>query len=208
MISDKPGLWKGRVEDFRLVTGQGRFSDDMPHSDDLHAAFVRSSSAHGRIARLDTAAASRAAGVVAILTAGDMAAAGIGSTSFPPPLAGRGGAKLIAPTRPPLATSRIMHVGEAVALVIATSRAAAEDAAEQVIVEVQDLPAVTNAEAALAEGAPQLWPEAPGNLAIDWPGSVPDAGEDAEVERILAAAPHRVRVRVVNQRISAAASAR
>ena len=126
----------------------------------------------------------------------------VGSCSVHPPLVGRNGAKLIMPFRPALARDSVMHVGQPVALVVAETIAQAQDAAEQVAVDYEELPAVADARAALAADAPQLWPEAPGNVALDWGGPVPDDGTNApEVERIFAGAAHVGRVTVVNQRL-------
>ena len=191
--------WAGRVEDLRLITGEGRFSDDLRLPDQVFAVFVRSPHAHARIVGIEIAEARAAPGVVAVLTAADMDRAGVGNVSVPPPLTGRGGRKLVVPHRPALARDRVMHVGDAVALVIAESAAAAHDAAELVAVDYDELPAVTEAEVALRPGAPVLWPEAPGNVAVDW---VAHEAHDAAVARLLAEAPHRVRVTAVNQRLA------
>ena len=192
----------GRVEDFRLITGQGCFSDDLRLPGQLVGIFVRSPHAHARIVGLDCAVARQASGVVDVLTSKDMDAAGIGNLSVPPPMTGREGQKLAVPHRPALAAERVLHVGDAVALVVAETPQAAVDAAELVEVLYEELPSVTDTETAVEEDAPQLWPEAPGNLVIDWAGPVPDAANEAEVERILARAAHRVRIKVVNQRVA------
>jgi carbon-monoxide dehydrogenase large subunit len=106
------------------------------------------------------------------------------------------------PPRPALAKERVLHVGQPVALVVAETAQAALDAAEQVSVDYEPLPAVTDARAALAPGAPQLWPQAPGNLALDWVGLAPDPEANArEVAQVIAAAPHVARVTLTNQRL-------
>ena len=139
-------------------------------------------------------------GVLAVLTAADME--GIGNVSQHPPLAGRGGAKLIVPHRPALAGKTVRHVGEAVAVVIAQTLTAAQDAAELVAVDYAERAPVVDVREAVAAGAPQVWPEAPGNIAVDWPGLAADpAANAAEVERVIAAAEHVARVAVVHQRI-------
>src|SRR5947209_7707531 len=168
-----------RVEDERLVTGRGRFVDDVGRPDQAHAYFVRSPHACARIVSVETAQARGAPGVLAVLTAGDMDAAGIGSVSRHPPLAGRDGTKLVIPFRPALARERAMHAGEPVALVVAESRLAAQDAAELVAIEYVTADAVADLEQAASADAPQLWPDAPGNLALDWPGPVADDGSNA-----------------------------
>lgn len=192
----------GRVEDARLITGEGRFSDDVREPGQAGACFVRSPHAHARILGVDITAAQQHPGVIAVLVAADMEAAGVGNVSVPAPLVGRGGRKLVVPHRPALAGDRVMHVGQAVAVVVAETFAIAQDAADLVAVDYESLHAVIGAEAALAPGAPQLWPEAPGNVAIDWPGAQPSEEDEAEVERILAEAPRRVRIVAVNQRLA------
>ena len=191
-----------RVEDAALVQGLGRFVEDAPQENQAHAVFVRSPHAHARITSIDTSAARAAPGVVAVLTHKELEAAGVGSTSLHPPLAGRNGAKLIVPFRPALAGERVLHAGQPVALVVADSIAQAQDAAELVAVDYEALDVVADLRAALATGAPQLFPEAPGNIALDWPGPVPDDGSNARgIEGIFAGAAHVARVSVVNQRL-------
>ena len=114
----------------------------------------------------------KAPGVVGVLTAKDMD--GVGNLGRHPPVPGRGGKTLILPHRPALAGERVMHIGEPVAMVVAESAAAAQDAGEFVAVEYEELTPVTDAREALRDGAPQVWPQAPGNLAVDWPGPNPD----------------------------------
>jgi carbon-monoxide dehydrogenase large subunit len=188
-----------RVEDGPLLRGTASFSDDLHIDGQLHAVFVRSVHAHARIAAIDAAAAMMP-GVVAVLTADDIRKAGVETVSRPPPQTGRDGKALIVPHRPALASGRVVHIGEAVALVVAESAALARDAADRVIVDYEPLPVVTDATEALATGAPVVWPEAAGNLALDWMIPTPDSA--AEVDAVLAAAAHVVRIRVVNQRIA------
>ena len=191
-----------RVEDATLVQGLGRFVEDAPQENQAHAVFVRAPHAHARIRSIDAEAARKAPGVVAVLTHRDLEAAGVGSTSMHPPLSGRNGSRLIVPFRPALADERVLHVGQPVALVVAESIAQAQDAAEQVAVDYEELDAVADVRAALADGAPQLFPEAPGNIALDWPGPVPDDGGNArEIANIFSGAAHVARVSVVNQRL-------
>jgi len=189
-----------RVEDEALVRGHGRYIADAPLPNQAYAYFVRSPHAFAGIVSVDIAAAASAPGVIAVLTAQDMD--GVGNISRHPPLPGRGGAKLFVSHRPALAGDRVMHIGEAVAMVIAETAIAAQDAGELVNVEYEALKPVTDAREALKPGAPQLWPEAPGNLAVDWPGpaSDPDANA-AEVERIFASAKYVARVYEMNQRL-------
>jgi carbon-monoxide dehydrogenase large subunit len=191
-----------RVEDDALVRGLGRFVEDTPQPNQAFGIFVRSPHAHAHIGAIDIEAARAAPGVIAVLTHKDLDAAGVGNTSVHPPLTGRNGAKLVMPFRPALARERVMHVGQPVALVVAESIAQAQDAAELIAIDYEAIDAVADVRAALKVGAPQLWPEAPGNLAIDWPGPVTDDGSNArEIERIFSGAAHVARVTVVNQRL-------
>lgn len=194
----------GRVEDFRLVRGEGRFSDDVCLAGQLSAVFVRSPHAHARVLAVDSAAAQDAPGVVDVLTAADLDAAGVTNMSGHPPIEGRDGRSVAVPERPPLARERVMYVGDPVAMVVAETRAAAEDAAELVTVDYEELPSVIGAEHALSPEAPELWPEAPGNLALDWPGPLPSEENEAAVEQVLSTAEHRVRIRTDNQRLAGA----
>jgi carbon-monoxide dehydrogenase large subunit len=191
-----------RVEDDILVRGRGHFVDDVHPENEAFAAFVRSPHAHARIVKIDTAQAAAAPGVLAVLTHADIEAAGVGNTALHPPLPGRNGGKLVHPFRPALAKEKVMHVGQTVAAVIAKSHREAVDAAELVMVDYEELPSVTDTRAALEPGAPQLWPEAPNNLALDWIGlaSEPEANAK-EVDRVIASAPHVARVTLDNQRI-------
>src|SRR6266404_1616262 len=127
---------------------------------------------------------------------------GLGRYADDAPMAGRGGQKLIVPHRPVLAGKTVRHVGEAVAVVVAETLIAAQDAAELVAVDYQERAPAIDLREAIREGAPQLWPEAPGNIAVDWPGLAADPDANAgEVDRIIASAPHVARVAVVHQRI-------
>src|SRR6516162_2789892 len=189
-----------RLEDDPLVRGLGRYAADAPMAGQAQAYFVRSPHAFADIRSIDTAAAKAAPGVLCVLTAADME--GIGNVSQHPPLAGRGGQKLIVPPRPALAGKTVQHVGEAVAVVIAETLIAAQDAAELITVDYQERTPAIDLREAIREGAPQVWPEAPGNIAVDWPGLAADPDANAsEVDRIIASAAHVARVAVVHQRI-------
>src|SRR6516165_4341182 len=192
-----------RVEDDILVRGKGRYAADVAESGQAYAHFVRSPHAFARILSVDITAASRAPGVLGVLTAKDVA--GITSLSRHPPLAGRGGKPLVLPHRPALAGERAMHIGEPVAMVVAETAAAAQDAAELVVIDYEPLTPVTDARTALAAGAPQVWPGIPGNLAIDWPGVAQDPEDNTRrVEEIFAGAAFVARITVTNQRMAVA----
>lgn len=197
-----PSAWAGRIEDDALLRGAGRFGDDVKPEGALAAYFVRSPHAFARIEHVDVAAAKRAPGVLAVLTAADLAAAHYHSISHPHPIPGRGGKVAVAPHRPSLADKRVLHVGEPVAMVIAVSAQAAQDAGEKVAVDYQPLDAVTDLRAAIAPDAPQLWPEAPGNIGFDWSAPAdPDGKKQAALERAFKDAAHVVRVELINQRL-------
>ena len=196
-------LHKPRLEDDPLVRGLGRFAADAAMSGQAYAYFVRSPHAFADIRSINTDAARAAAGVLAVLTAADMKE--IGNVSQHPPLAGRSGKKLVVPHRPALAGTTVRHVGEPVAMVVAQTLDAAQDAAELVAVEYAERTPAVDLREAVREGAPQVWPEAPGNIAVDWPGLAADPDANAgEVERIIASAKHVARVSVVHQRIMVA----
>src|SRR5262245_11395020 len=159
-----------RLEDDPLVRGLGRYAADAPIAGQAQAYFVRSPHAFADITSIDTTAAKAAPGVLAVLTGADMDAAKIGNVSQHPPLAGRGGTKLVLPHRPALAGKTVRHVGEPVAAVIAETLTAAQDAAELVGVDYAERTPVVDLREAVKAGAPQVWPEAPGNIAGDWAG--------------------------------------
>jgi carbon-monoxide dehydrogenase large subunit len=173
-----------RTEDPRFLTGASRYVDDLPAPGALRAVFVRSMMAHARLGRIETAAATAMPGVVAVLTAEDL--------QLPPrPPAGNVEGPF---ARPVLARDRVRYVGEPVAVVLAEDLARGEDAAEAVEVELEPLDPVIGAEAALAEGAPILHPDAGTNLA--------HAFEERWDEDVLADAEVVVRVRVRHQRLA------
>jgi carbon-monoxide dehydrogenase large subunit len=175
-----------RVEDLRLLRGLGRYSEDVAPRDALHAVFLRSPHGAARIAAMDTAAAREVPGVVAIFTGADLA----GITPLPclVPRNLPDGSPMPRPAWRALATEAARHIGDAVAMVVASSAQAARDGAEAIAVDWDPLPAVAEAEAALAPGAPEVWPGlAPGNLGFEF-----KAGDQAKVAAAIAAAPHVV----------------
>src|SRR5215510_12130121 len=179
-----------RVEDDALVRGAGRFMDDPRLPNTAFAAFVRSPHAHARVVSVKTDDARRAKKVLAVLIAADMKAANVGTVSRHPPVPGRGGAKMIMPFRPSLAGEKVMHVGDPVAMVVAETIGAAQDAADLVQVEYDELPAVIDLHDAMRKDGTQLYAEAPGNLCVDWPGPVPDGNNERDVAEAIAKALH------------------
>ncbi len=179
------------------MRGEGRFCDDLKIDGQLAGVFVRSMHAHARLPGVAVEDARRMPGVVAVLTAADLAGVDLSRRS---PVVGRDGEALVVPHRPALADERVVHIGEPIALVVAETLAAARDAADLVAVDYEPLPSVSDAREALRPGAPVVWPEAPGNLALDWVW--PDGESEAAVERAVAGAAHVVRVTAINQRLA------
>ncbi len=189
-----------RSEDGPLLTGRGRFTDDVDLHGQVHAVFVRAPIAHAAIRGVDVAPALALPGVLAVLTGRDLAGAGLGAippvASFP----GRGGKPLAPAPIPPLAVDRVRHVGEAVAVAVAETAEQAADAAAAVVIDLDPLPAAADVERALAPEAYPLWPEAPGNVAFDWTD-----GDGAAVDAACRSAAHVARVRLHDTRLAPSA---
>ena len=186
-----------RREDLRFLTGQGRYVTDIAAPGALHGIALRSPHAHARILGLDAAAARAMPGIRLVLTHADLVAEGIGPLPCPAVVATV--RPIVVPPRPALAGDAVRHVGEVVAFVVADTAAEARDAAEAIAVEYEPLPAVVESRAALAPGAPQLWPEAPGNEAFRF-----ERGDKPAVDAAFAAAAHVVELDLVNNRVHAA----
>ncbi|HEV8028483.1 MAG TPA: xanthine dehydrogenase family protein molybdopterin-binding subunit [Stellaceae bacterium] len=183
-----------RQEDPKLLRGEGRYADDVNLPGQAYAVMVRSREAHGLIRRVDGANARAMPGVLAVYTAADLGAYGALKPGILVP--NRDGSAMRPPPRPALPDERVRFAGEAVAFVVASTPAQAKDAAEAVAVEIDPLPVVTTPEAAVAPGAPQLHPEAPGNVAVDY-----HYGDTAAVDAAFARAAHRTRLTLTNNRI-------
>jgi len=192
-IGDSPR----RREDSRFVTGRGAYLDDMHFDGVTHAVFLRSPHAHARLGPIDTAAALSAPGVIAILTGQDASADGLRPLRPTVEANVQTGEPFRFLPQPLLADGRVRHVGEPVALVVAETRNQALDAAERIVVAYDPLPAVAHAGSALSPDAPQLAPEVPGNLCLDWHWGQTQAVADA-----IAAAPHVVTLRLDNHRVA------
>lgn len=185
-----------RREDARFVTGQGRYLDDIPFDGLAHAAFVRSPHAHARVRSVDIAAAVATPGVLAVLTAADAAADGLRPLEPFVKANTQTGEDFAWDVQPLLAADRVRFVGEPVAMVVAETKSAALDGAEAVAVVYDALPAVVDARAALAAGAPTVSDRVPGNLCLDW-----RPGDAAGVAAGFAAAAHVAEVDILNHRI-------
>jgi carbon-monoxide dehydrogenase large subunit len=187
---------KGRLEDRRLLTGQGKFTSDWNFPNQAYAAFLRSDRAHAEIVSIDAQAALAAPGVLAVLTGKDVAEAGYRSIPTNLGVKDRHGEAIRKPPRPVLAQGKVRHVGECVACIVAESAHAAQDAAELIAVEYRDLPAVTDARNAFAPGAAQLHAELPGNLSFDWV-----TGDEAATDAAFRSAARVVKIALDNPRI-------
>ena len=195
--------WQGRIEDDALLRGRGSFGDDVKPDRTAAAVFVRSPHAHATILSIDTTEASGMPGVVAIVTAKSLEGANMQTVSAGVPFPGKNGTMPVSPMRPALATDRVLHVGQPVALVIAETEAQANDAAEAVAVEYDPLPVAIDTRKA-ATGTPLLWPQAPGNTALDWTAPAdPDGAKRKAVDAAFASAAHVARIDLLNQRIAA-----
>jgi carbon-monoxide dehydrogenase large subunit len=188
-----------RVEDQRFLIGRGRYVDDIDLPRQCHGALVVSPHAHARIRRVDASRAAAAPGVVCVLTGKDAEADRIGGL---PPLfmpEAMGGPKGHATIRPILLADRVRCVGDRVAFVVAETAAQARNAAELVEVDYEPLPAVVGVEDAVAPGAPKVWDDCPtGNVSVTLA-----FGDKAATDAAFARAKHVVKLRLVNNRLSA-----
>ena len=190
------GARVARKEDKRFVTGAGRYVDDMVVPGMKHAAFVRSPHAHAEIRKIDVKAAEAMPGVIAVLTGRQLKADGIGNLICGWMVHSKDGTPMKMGAWSPLAVDRARYVGDAVAIVVAETKGQARDAAEAVEVTYKEKKAVTSAVAALKKGAPQLHPEAEGNLIFDW-----ELGDEKATDAALAKAAHITKMHIVNNRL-------
>ena len=163
-----------RFEDQTLITGKGRYTDDIKLEKMAQAFVLRSQVAHAKIRKIDVAAARKMPGVLLVLTGDDVEADGLGDVPCHAPLNNRDGSPRHDTPRPALAIGKVRHVGQPVALVVAEALAQARDAADAIEIDYEQLPSVTDARAALEIGAPQLFNSIPGNLVFDWDNETSD----------------------------------
>lgn len=185
-----------RWEDPVLLRGEGRYTDDLSLPGQAYLVMVRSPYAHGILRGIDATAARAMAGVLAVYTSEDLAAAGIKPLACGASLVNEDGSPMRKPPRPALASGKVRYVGEPVVAVIAETVALAKDAAETIALDIEPLAAVTAPEEAAAPGAPQLHEEAPGNLAVAF-----HYGDADAVKAAFARAAHITRLSVVNNRV-------
>ncbi|MBP2550272.1 carbon-monoxide dehydrogenase large subunit [Neorhizobium galegae] len=191
------GARVARKEDKRFLTGKGRYTDDMVVPGMKFAAFVRSPHAHAKINGIDIEAARAMPGVIDVLEGRQLQADGIGNLICGWMIHSKDGTPMKMGAWRPLAIDIVRYVGDAVAIVVADSAGEARDAAEAVVVDYEELPAVTSAVAALQPGAPQIHPEAPGNLIFDW-----QIGDPAATDAAIAQAAHVTEIEILNNRLS------
>ncbi len=191
------GARVARKEDKRFLTGKGRYTDDMVVPGMKYAYFVRSPYAHARIKGVDASAAKAMPGVIDVLDGRQLLADGIGNLICGWMIHSKDGSPMKMGAWRPLAHETVRYVGDAVAVVVADSAAEAHDAAEAVVVDYEELPVVTEATEALKPGAPQLHPEAPGNLIFDW-----EIGDSAATDQAIASAAHVTEIEIHNNRLS------
>jgi carbon-monoxide dehydrogenase large subunit len=190
------GARVARKEDKRFITGAGRYVDDMVVPGMKHAAFVRSPHAHAKITGIDIKAAQAMPGVIAVLTGKELQTDGIGNLICGWMIHSKDGSPMNMGAWSPLATETVRYVGDAVAIVVAETKGQARDAAEAVDISYEELPAVTDAVSALEAGAPQIHPEAKGNLIYDW-----EIGEAKATDEAIAKAAHVTKMKIINNRL-------
>jgi carbon-monoxide dehydrogenase large subunit len=186
-----------RREDYRFLTGQGTYTDDINRPGQLHAFILRSPHANARITGIDTSAAAAAPGIVAVFTGADLEADGIGGLPCGWLINSKDGSPMKEPPHPVLAVGRARHVGDPVAVVIAESLGQARDAAERIAVDYAVEPAVVDVVDALKPGAPQVWgADAPGNICYDW-----HLGDAAAVDAAIGKAARVIKLDLTNNRL-------
>jgi carbon-monoxide dehydrogenase large subunit len=185
-----------RKEDARFLNGRGNYTDDINRPGQLYAYVKRSDRPHAKINSIDTSAAAKAPGVVAVFTGADMAAESIGGLPCGWQIHNKDGSPMAEPPHPVMAIGKVRHVGDPIAVVIAETKQQAKDAAELLSIDCTDLPAVATMAAALAPGAAAVHDDAPGNVCYDW-----HIGDKAIVDGVFANAHKVVRLDLVNNRL-------
>jgi len=187
---------RGRREDERLVTGRGRFTADHAFEDETHGHFVRSDRAHALLRSIEIGTASAMPGVRLILLAADMERAGVRPAPPTPAPAGAGTMLIRSPASGVFASAKVTYVGQPIALVVAATARLAQDAAETVAVNYQELPAVVDVATAMRPDAPLVDADIPGNLCFDY-----EYGDREATAAAFDGAAHVTRVRLESQRL-------
>src|SRR6201991_2366432 len=186
-----------RKEDKRFITGKGRYVDDIKIVGLTYAHFIRSPHAHAKVKSIDYAEAMTKPGVVDVLTGQQIVDDKIGNLICGWAITSKDGSPMKMGAWPAMAPETVRFVGQAVAVVIAETKNQARDAAEAVVVNYEELPAVADVKAAIKSGAPQLHPEAPGNIIYDW-----HLGDEAAVNAAFAKAANVVTLDLTNNRLA------
>ncbi|MEL6925263.1 MAG: molybdopterin cofactor-binding domain-containing protein, partial [Bacteroidota bacterium] len=184
-----------RVEDKRFLTGKGKYTDDIVLPGMTYAYILRSPYAHANITNIDTSAAEAHEGVVAVYTGAHLAE--VNGVPCGWQVNFKNGDIMKEPKHPLLVADKVRHVGDGVAIVIAEDRETARDAADLIVVDYEELPAVTDPRAAAADGAPLVHDDVPNNTCYDWELGNPKS----EVDEALAGAHHVTSLEFVNQRV-------
>jgi carbon-monoxide dehydrogenase large subunit len=185
-----------RVEDPRLLKGEGRYTDDIALPGALVGVVLRSPYAAARIGGIDTRAAAAMPGVRAVITSADLAADGIGGLPCAAPVQNADGSDMASPPHPVLADGMTRHVGDPVAFIVADTAQQARDAAEAIVVDYDIRPSCVDLATATDPGQPRVWPNAPNNTVFTW-----EIGDRAATDAAFAAAAHVTRATIVNNRI-------
>src|SRR5436309_4115593 len=185
-----------RKEDKRFITGKGRYVDDVKVVGLTHAHFIRSPHAHAKVKGIDSAAAMKMPGVVGVLTGKQIVDDKVGNLICGWAITSKDGTPMKMGAWPAMAPDTVRFVGQAVAVVIAETRNQARDAAEAVVVNYEELAAAADIRAAIKPGAPQLHPEAPGNVIYDW-----TIGDEAATGAAFKAAAHVTALDITNNRL-------
>jgi aerobic carbon-monoxide dehydrogenase large subunit len=185
-----------RSEDPVLLRGAGHYADDVSLPGQAYAVMVRSPYAHGAIRHFDAAASRAMPGILAVYTAADLAAGGVGPLPARQVLKNRDGTPMLTPIRTVLATDRVRHVGDAIAVIVAETVAAAKDAAEVFVLDIDPLPSVTEPGLAAAPGAPLVHQDVPANVGLDF-----HYGDSGQVAAAFAAASHITHLKLRSNRI-------
>ena len=187
-----------RREDLRFLTGTGNYTDDINLHGQLYVHFLRSDVAHGRLNKVDTSEAAQMPGVVRIFTGADFA--GVGGLPCGWQVTDKHGKPMQEPPHPVLAQGKVRHVGDPIAAIVAETYAQARDAAEAIVLDIEELPAVIDMKAALKDGAPKVHDELTSNLCYDW-GFVEE--NKAAVDEAFKKAAHVTTLELVNNRLVA-----
>ncbi len=185
-----------RKEDQRFLNGKGNYTDDINRPGQTYASIKRSDRPHAKILSIDISAAKAAPGVLAVFTGADLDAEEIGGLPCGWQIHNKDGSPMAEPKHPVLAVGKVRHVGDPIAVVIAETRQQAKDAAELLVIDLEDLPAVAGVRDAIAPGATAVHDDAPGNICYDW-----HLGDKAMVDAAFASAHKVVRLDLLNNRL-------